>query len=194
MFENVLKLDPKGYILLERDQETSLKGVYAIGDIVDPVYKQAISAAGDGAKAALQSQQYLSDRENKLVAKRQIIAKKEVSLDVIEITSVEQFQNEIDSSHIPVVVDFYATWCGPCKQISPLLDRSAADLAGKVKFIKVNVDQFNELSSTYRVRAMPTVLLFDPAGIELERKVGFDQISDLLKQLYSENDSSHHQK
>ncbi len=48
----MLKLDEKGYIALKKDQETSISGVYAIGDIVDPVYKQAISAAGDGAKAA----------------------------------------------------------------------------------------------------------------------------------------------
>ncbi len=60
IFKGQIKLDEKGYIILEKDQETSKKGIYAVGDIVDPVYKQAISASGDGAKAALQAIDHLS--------------------------------------------------------------------------------------------------------------------------------------
>ncbi len=75
IFKGALDLDPQGYISLKKDQETSVAGVYAIGDIVDPVFKQAISAAGDGAKAALQMQQYLSDRASDLIAKQNIPAK-----------------------------------------------------------------------------------------------------------------------
>ncbi len=186
LFQNILQLDGQGYIVLKKDQETSLKGVYAIGDIVDPVYKQAISAAGDGAKAALQAQQYLSDRVNQLVVKSDLIKKKKsakITHEVIEVSSAEQFQKEIDSSSIPVVVDFYATWCGPCKRIAPALESSANELAGRVKFIKVNVDKVYDLSETYNIRAMPTVVLLDSSGAEIQRKVGPDQISDLLKQL-----------
>lgn len=186
IFQNILKLDEKGYILLERDQETSVKGVYAIGDIVDPVYKQAISAAGDGAKAALQAQQFVSDRANGLIAKPKP-AKKPSHLpsmqEVIEISSLEQFERELKVGDVPVVVDFYASWCGPCKRVSPLLESSAAQLSGKVKFLKVNVDKLYDLSSSYEVRAMPTVLLFDESGKVVERKVGTEQISDLLKRL-----------
>lgn len=182
IFQNVLKLDDKGYILLEKDQQTSTQGIYAIGDIVDPVYKQAVSAAGDGAKAALQAQQYLTDRENKLVAKRQIVMNQPVHKRVIDVVSEDQFHQELSSSTVPVVVDFYATWCGPCKMVSPMLDNSASQLAGKVKFLKVNVDKLQKLSSKHKVRAMPTVLLFDQ-GAETERKVGVDQITDLLEEL-----------
>ncbi len=60
LFKGALELDPQGYIVLKNDQETSIPGVYAMGDIVDPVYKQAITAAGDGAKAALQAERHLS--------------------------------------------------------------------------------------------------------------------------------------
>jgi len=185
LFENVLKLDERGYIALQKDQQTSLSGIYAIGDIVDPVYKQAVSAAGDGAKAALQAQQYLSDRVNHL-AKQTVVKKvqtKDVAHEVIEIVSLEQFQNELANSDIPVFVDFYATWCGPCKRVSPMIDTSAGVLAGKVKFLKVNVDTFADLSGSYNVRAMPTVVLLDPSGQELDRKVGLDQIAELLQQL-----------
>ena len=185
IFQNVLNLDKKGYLLLEKDQQTSTQGIYAIGDIVDPVYKQAVSAAGDGAKAALQAQQYLTDRENKLVAKRQIALNQPAAKKLIDVDSEDQFHQELSSSTIPVVVDFYATWCGPCKMVSPMLDNSATALAGKVKFLKVNVDKFQNLSSEHKVRAMPTVLLFDQ-GAEMERKVGVDQISDLLEELQNQ--------
>ena len=189
MFQKALTLDQKGYIVLTSDQETSVKGVYAIGDIVDPVYKQAVSAAGDGAKAALQVQQYLSDRQNKLVVQKtshRETKKVHISKEVIEIHSTSQFHNELASSGVPVVVDFYATWCGPCKKVSPLLDHSAVRLAGKVKFLKVNVDKLSDLSSSYNVKSMPTVVLFDAQGAELERKVGLEQITELLKKLQPE--------
>lgn len=187
MFKSKLKLDQAGYIQLEKDQQTSVNGVYAIGDIVDPTYKQAVSAAGDGAKAALQAQQYLSDRSNKLIVKNKASVQKVTPAvtEVIDISSVEQFRRETQTGTIPVIVDFYATWCGPCKRISPVLENSAEILSGKVKFLKVNVDHFSEISTEYGIRAMPTVVLLDPSGVELERKVGLDQISSLLTQLES---------
>lgn len=179
IFKEALELDAQGYILLKKDMETNIKGIYAIGDIVDPVYKQAISAAGDGAKAALQAQQYLSDRANLLVVNRSV-EKKEAAHSVIEITSVEQFNQELKSG-IPVFVDFYADWCGPCKNVAPDIESSAGRLSGKVRFLKVNVDKMGSLSKSYNVRAMPTVLLFDSSGNIQERRVGSDQIRDLLR-------------
>jgi len=185
IFQKALKLDDKGYILLEKDQQTSVNGIYAIGDIVDPVFKQAISAAGDGAKAALQSQQYLSDRINKLVVKKEPVKKAQpvISNKVIEIVSLEQFDEEIEGSSIPVFVDFYATWCGPCKKVAPILESAAQTHAGKVKFLKVNVDKFPSLSTTYDIKAMPTMLLIDPSGNVEERHVGLGEISDRLYQI-----------
>lgn len=186
LFKGILKLDERGYILLEKDQQTSIEGVYAIGDIVDPVYKQAISAAGDGAKAALAAQQYLSDRENGLIVKKEKKKKEEPAVasqgTVIEIQTREQFEQELNSD-IPVIVDFYASWCGPCKKISPLIESSAHTLNGKVKFLKVNVDKLFEISNSYEIRAMPTVLLIDPTDGVVDRKVGTDQIVHLLNQL-----------
>ncbi len=189
LFKKVLGLDSRGYILLKKDQETAIPGVYAIGDIVDPVYKQAISAAGDGAKAAMQAQQYISDRKSELTQDKGSEQRKTllpISKEVIEITSIEQFQKELQSD-VPVFVDFYASWCGPCKQIYPRIERSANQLSGKVKFLKVNVDRIDKLSSLYHVRAMPTALLFNPKGQVVDRKVGSDQVLDLLRSLEKTN-------
>jgi thioredoxin reductase (NADPH) len=188
LFQGALKLDARGYIGLSKDQQTSIEGVYAIGDIVDPIYKQAISAAGDGAKAALQAQQYVSDRANGLIAQSKAVKppKATPAINVIEVSSREQFERELKFSDVPVVVDFYANWCGPCKSLSPILESSANQLYGRVKFLKINVDKLGDLTSSYNIRAMPTVLIFDPSGAELERKVGMDQIADLLKRLETE--------
>jgi thioredoxin reductase (NADPH) len=197
VFEGVLKLDPQGYIVLEKDRETSIKGVYAIGDIVDPVYKQAISAAGAGAEAALQAQQYLSDRINHLAKAKAptqniVACNSQVALkappvaaasgEVSEVRSGAQLEEAL-SSGMPVVVDFYATWCGPCKMAAPAIEAAAARLAGKVKFFKINVDRMSALSIEFGIQAMPTVIYFDESGNEAGRYVGPNQISEFLKRL-----------
>jgi thioredoxin reductase (NADPH) len=194
IFEGILPLDARGYIVLQKDQETPIPGVYAIGDIVDPVYKQAISAAGDGAKAAMQAQLYLDRIETvqkAIVSSHQKEKKMAVASRVIEVGSIEQFKKEVESSTVPVVVDFYAVWCGPCKQLAPLFDRSAATLGKNYKFLKVNVETVKELSHQYRIRSMPTVLVFNSKGAEVERQVGTDQIASLLQRL-EDTYATHH--
>lgn len=185
LFKEALEMDSEGYILVENGQQTSVEGVYAVGDIVDPIFKQAISAAGDGAKAALQVQQYVSDRMNGLAFKKEI--EKETApkalAEVIEIRSLAQFEKELEDSQGAIVVDFYATWCGPCKRVAPYFDEAAERLAGKVKFLKVNVDQLHDLSDTYNIRSMPTALLVDGNGDVLDRKVGLGSITHFLQDL-----------
>jgi thioredoxin 1 len=71
-----------------------------------------------------------------------------------------EFADEVTRCAQPVVVDFYATWCGPCRQLSPMLDRLAGGFTGKIKFVKVNVDESPGLAQNFQVQAIPTVLLF----------------------------------
>lgn len=184
IFKGSLELDERGYIVLKNGQETSVSGVYAVGDIADPFYKQAVTAAADGAKAALQISQS-TPKITSLAQAKKALPKQEAPI-VIEIQSVEQFQKELEASDVPVFVDFYATWCGPCKRIHPLIEGSAEALSGKVKFLKINVDQMGELSQRYQIRAMPTAIMMDSEGTEIDRKVGSDEISTLLRSLHSD--------
>lgn len=189
LFKGQIELDSAGYIVVKNGQETSVPYVYAIGDVVDPLFRQAISAAGDGARAALAIQSKMSAEAPALIAAARKIDLEEPLkkvAQVIEIASMEQFEQEIHSSDLPIVVDFYATWCPPCKRIAPRLESSAQQLEGKYKFIKVNVDEVNQLLKSYRIRAMPTVLLIHPKGKEIDRKVGEQEIAELLGKLESQ--------
>jgi thioredoxin 1 len=71
-----------------------------------------------------------------------------------------KFETEVLNSTEPVIVDFYADWCGPCKMIAPLLDEIARDLEGKVKVAKVNVDEESALAQRYNIQSLPTLLYF----------------------------------
>jgi thioredoxin 1 len=72
----------------------------------------------------------------------------------------ENFTQEVIESQIPVLVDFWATWCGPCKMISPIVEQISVEMAGKAKVGKIDVDENNSLASQYNVRSIPTLLFF----------------------------------
>ena len=74
--------------------------------------------------------------------------------------SLDNFDNEISSSNTPVLVDFWAEWCGPCKMLGPILEEISEDLKDKLQVVKVNLDENQDLAMKYSIRSIPTLLLF----------------------------------
>lgn len=73
----------------------------------------------------------------------------------------QQFGTEVLQSPMPVVVDFYATWCPPCRMLAPMLDKFSNEFAGRIKFVKINSDEEPELSNRYDVTGLPTIMLVE---------------------------------
>lgn len=98
------------------------------------------------------------------------------------ILTKENFDAEVLNSDIPVLVDFWASWCGPCMMLSPVIAELAEEFAGKIKVGKVNVDEQNELAFQYRVASIPTLLLFKNGEIA-KTSVGFMPKNDIIESL-----------
>ncbi|NJO32797.1 MAG: thioredoxin [Rhodospirillales bacterium] len=85
------------------------------------------------------------------------------------------FEAEVIKSAEPVVVDFFAEWCGPCKAMAPALEQVSQEMAGKVKVVKIDVDQNPEITQKYRIQAMPTLMVFK------DGKVAAQQVGALVQ-------------
>ena len=94
--------------------------------------------------------------------------------------SLTNFDNEISNSNVPVLVDFWAEWCGPCKMLGPILEEISKDLKDKLQVVKVNLDENQDLAMKYSIRSIPTLLLFKEGEL-VDTKVGLLPKSDLVE-------------
>jgi len=100
----------------------------------------------------------------------------------IEVSSLEEVQTLIRESEVPVIVDFYAAWCGPCKRLAPVFEDAANQLSPQYLFVKVNVDTVPGAKEHYQVRAYPTMLEFENGELS-KNLIGSNFIMDYLNDL-----------
>jgi thioredoxin 1 len=101
-----------------------------------------------------------------------------------EVAEVSQatFEDEVVKSDLPTLVDFWAPWCGPCRMLSPTVEELAGEYTGKLKVVKVNTDQNNEVAGQFGIRGIPTLIFFKN-GKEVDRLVGAQQKAVLAKKI-----------
>jgi thioredoxin 1 len=99
--------------------------------------------------------------------------------NLLELTN-ETFDEEVNSSEVPLIVDFWAEWCGPCRMVAPVLEQIATENAGKVRLAKLNVDDAPAIAQRYSIMSIPTIMVFKD-GVMKKRIVGAKGKGQLLE-------------
>ena len=100
----------------------------------------------------------------------------------IQVLTDETFDKHLGDSPIPVLVDFWAPWCGPCRLVAPVLEELAGEMAGKLAFAKINVDENQDSPNKFKIRSIPCLIVFK-GGQEVGRVIGHKGKKDLVKEL-----------
>ncbi|MBO5407901.1 MAG: thioredoxin [Clostridia bacterium] len=95
---------------------------------------------------------------------------------------LNNFQQDVLEQELPVLVDFFATWCGPCKMLAPVLEELDAEYGGRVKIVKIDIDKHIELARQFRVATVPTMMVFEN-GEQKETVIGYHSKEELVELL-----------
>jgi thioredoxin 1 len=99
-----------------------------------------------------------------------------------KILASAEFEDEVLNSNLPVLVDFFATWCGPCKIVAPALDEISGEMEGKAKVLKIDVDQSGQIADKYNVRSVPTLMFFKNGEVK-DKIIGAAQKEAIVSKL-----------
>lgn len=186
LFTGQIELDQAGYIKVQgRTQATSKPGVFAAGEVSDSYYRQAGIACAEGNKAALDADRFLqSIGFNSELAKQNLTRyfqpKTTKSNLVSSISTLDELEHEVTQSKIPVILDFWAPHCSACTQMLPNFADLAEQFAGKVKFIKINTDESENLVRKFYILRIPTFVICR-AGKVLKQFTGFKDKKELAE-------------
>lgn len=204
IFKEQLELDEFGCIKINGfTTETSKPAVFAAGDVTNLFRRQAIISAGQACTAALKSIEFLQFiRIQPLREKKTILSttppptqekiskanqKHAVStnqiLDLKNDKELETIIKEAEKTKSLVIIDFYATWCGPCKTLSKVLDKIAEVYSEQVIFCKINIDKIPTFTSVYNIRGVPTLVFLDNTGRQIKKLVGAHEYQDLVVEI-----------
>ena len=100
-------------------------------------------------------------------------------MTVIKNCNENDFENEVLKSNLPVIVDFWAEWCGPCKMLTPILEELSNEMKNEINVVKVNLDENQDLAMKYSIRSIPTLLLFNEGNL-IDTKVGLVPKSEIV--------------
>ncbi len=101
---------------------------------------------------------------------------------MLQISSNQQFKNEVENTSGLVIVDFFATWCRPCKMLAPVFEEASTMMRGQAKFVKVDVEEVSDIARKYNVRSVPTTMIFKDGKL-VEAMTGFMPKEKLIKKL-----------
>ena len=181
-----LDVDDDGYVLVRGGTtHTSLDGVFAAGDLVDRTYRQAVTAAGTGCSAAIDAERWLA--ETRTCRHRRQPDRSPAVTDTTATIAVtdDSFAQDVLANERPVLVDFWATWCGPCRMVAPVLEEIASERAGDLTVAKIDIDANPDTARNFQVISIPTMILFK-GGEPVKRIVGAKSKAALLRELAEE--------
>ena len=102
-------------------------------------------------------------------------------MSVVKITK-QNYEDEVLKSKVPVLLDFWATWCGPCKAVSPIIDEVGKEMLSKAKICKINVDEEDELASLFKVRSIPTLVVINKGKV-VAQSIGVKSKKSIIEML-----------